>query len=93
MIWLERPCESRSRNPIARYFRRPPVRFTLRSRKQRMSDEDQADCIGSPGSTTSLEIGIRLINSDPEIAVIDPGKNLPSLDLLVVTDEHAGDVA
>ena len=33
-----------------------------------------------------LQISIRLIQCDPEIAIIDRGKNLPGLDLLVVTN-------
>ena len=52
MSLLERPCECRSTSPIARYFRRPPVRLMPRSPKRRMSNEDQAGCISSTAPTT-----------------------------------------
>jgi hypothetical protein len=53
MNLLERPSVCRSMTPIASCFRVPPMRLTLLSRKRRMSDEDQAECIGSTASTTS----------------------------------------
>ena len=38
-------------------------------------------------------IGLRLIERDPEIAVVDPGEHLAGLDRLVVADQHGCDIA
>ena len=35
----------------------------------------------------------RLIERGPQVAIVDPRQDLPSLDRLVVVDQHLGDVA
>ncbi|MHC2382040.1 hypothetical protein ACVMFA_005252 [Bradyrhizobium liaoningense] len=45
------------------------------------------------GGFGSRDVGAGLIERRPEIAVVDLGQQLACLDLLVVTDQHLGDVA